>query len=107
MKKTNTLALVALATSGMLFANAAHATEKAAEKTSKEKSACSGPNGCDGKDGHKCVGGNACKGHSDCKTAQSACKGHNSCKGQGWVNTKTEEECKAAQKTNAPAAKKG
>jgi hypothetical protein len=111
MKKPNTLALVALATGGMLFASsAAFAADKAAEKTQKEKSSCSGPNGCDGKD-HKCVGGNACKGNSSCHTDKSSCKGSNSCKGQGWVNSKSAEECKEAQKANAapaaPAAKKG
>jgi len=101
MKKTNTLALVALATGGMLFANGVHAADKSAEKTSKEKSACSGPNGCDGKDGaHKCVGGNACKGKSACHTEKSKCAGSNSCKGQGWVKTKGDADCKTAVEAN-------
>jgi len=103
MKSKNTLALIALATSGLMFAaNTANAggSEKSAEKTQADASKCSGPNGCDGKD-FKCVGGNECKGHSDCKTAKSACKGHNSCKGAGWVNTDSEEACK-----DAKAAKK-
>ncbi|MEO5667695.1 MAG: hypothetical protein ABIR96_06540 [Bdellovibrionota bacterium] len=104
MKKQNTLALIALATGGMLFATtSAHAAEKAADKTQKEKSACSGPNGCDGRDG-TCHNASACKGQGACKTDKSSCKGQNSCKGQGWVKVKSVEECKELQAKNAPAS---
>lgn len=42
----------------------------------------------------KCLGGNDCSGQSACKTATSAGPGQNSCKGQGFVMTKTAQECK-------------
>ena len=41
-----------------------------------------------------CGGINACKGHGACAGASNACKSQNACKGQGWVETKTEKECK-------------
>nr|WP_316642428.1 hypothetical protein [uncultured Roseateles sp.] len=46
--------------------------------------------------GVKCAGTNSCKGTSECKTAKSDCKGHNSCKGQGWVTSKSKDECTKA-----------
>jgi len=44
----------------------------------------------------KCAGTNSCKGTSECATAKSGCKGQNSCKGEGWVNSKSAQECTAA-----------
>jgi hypothetical protein len=42
-----------------------------------------------------CYGINACSGKGACATATNACAGHNSCKGQGWLPTKSAEECEA------------
>ena len=41
-----------------------------------------------------CAGINSCKGQGSCAGADNACKGQNSCKGKGWVETKTEKECR-------------
>ena len=41
-----------------------------------------------------CAGINACKGQGSCAGAENACKAQNSCKGQGWVETRSAEECK-------------
>lgn len=44
----------------------------------------------------KCAGINSCKGTGACASADGshACAGKNECKGQGWVEAKSEEECK-------------
>jgi hypothetical protein len=42
----------------------------------------------------KCAGINSCKGHGSCAGADNACKAQNACKGQGWLETKSEKECK-------------
>ena len=44
--------------------------------------------------GVKCAGINSCKGTSACSTADNACKGQNACKGKGWLEVKSEKECK-------------
>jgi uncharacterized membrane protein len=41
-----------------------------------------------------CAGINSCKGQGSCAGADNSCKAQNSCKGQGWVETKSEKECK-------------
>ncbi len=41
-----------------------------------------------------CAGINACKGQGSCAGADNACKAQNACKGQGWIETKSEKECK-------------
>jgi hypothetical protein len=41
-----------------------------------------------------CAGINSCKGHGSCAGADNACKAQNSCKGKGWVEAKSEKECK-------------
>ena len=41
-----------------------------------------------------CAGINACKGHGSCAGADNACKAQNACKGKGWMDTKSEKECK-------------
>lgn len=43
--------------------------------------------------GVSCYGANACKGKSACMTSKHSCAGENSCKAQGFVSTKTKEEC--------------
>lgn len=42
-----------------------------------------------------CQGVNDCKGKSGCKSTANACAGQNGCKGQGFVETASEDECKA------------
>ena len=42
----------------------------------------------------KCAGINECKGKGACAGADNACKSKNSCKGQGWMETKSAQECK-------------
>jgi uncharacterized membrane protein len=74
-------AVVAAAVCSMFAAGAARAGEKA-EKT---------------KEGAKvvhCGGVNSCKGQGSCAGADNSCKAQNSCKGLGWVETKSEKECK-------------
>jgi hypothetical protein len=41
-----------------------------------------------------CAGINSCKGQGSCAGADNACKAQNSCKGHGWVEAKSEKECK-------------
>jgi len=41
-----------------------------------------------------CAGINSCKGKGSCAGADNACKAQNSCKGKGWVESKSEKECK-------------
>jgi uncharacterized membrane protein len=41
-----------------------------------------------------CGGINACKGQGACAGADNACKAQNACKGQGFLETKSEKECK-------------
>ncbi|HEY7723904.1 MAG TPA: hypothetical protein VH880_01130 [Anaeromyxobacteraceae bacterium] len=74
-------AVVAAAVCSMFAAGAARAGEKA-EKT---------------KEGAKvvhCGGINSCKGQGSCAGADNSCKAQNSCKGMGWIETKSEKECK-------------
>jgi hypothetical protein len=73
--------VVAAAVCAMFAAGVARAGEKA-EKT---------------KEGAKvvhCGGINSCKGQGSCAGADNSCKAQNSCKGKGWVETKSEKECK-------------
>jgi hypothetical protein len=42
----------------------------------------------------QCGGINACKGQGACAGASNSCKSQNACKGQGWVETRSEKECK-------------
>ena len=42
----------------------------------------------------KCSGINSCGGHGACKSASNECAGKNSCKGKGWVEAKSEKDCK-------------
>jgi uncharacterized membrane protein len=41
----------------------------------------------------QCAGINSCKGHGSCAGADNACKAQNACKGQGWVETRSAQEC--------------
>jgi hypothetical protein len=41
-----------------------------------------------------CGGINSCKGQGSCAGADNSCKAKNSCKGKGWVETRSEKECK-------------
>jgi len=69
-------AAVAAAVCSMLAAGTARADEKPKEG------------------GVHCAGINSCKGQGSCAGADNACKAQNSCKGKGWVETKSEKECK-------------
>jgi hypothetical protein len=42
----------------------------------------------------QCSGINGCKGQGACHSAANSCKGENACKGKGWVEAKSEKECK-------------
>jgi hypothetical protein len=75
-------ALIATAVCSLFAAGAARAGEKA-EKTKAMPKVV------------HCGGINACKGQGACAGADNACKSQNACKGQGWVETKSEKECKA------------
>ena len=57
-------------------------TAQAAEKTKEAPRAV------------QCAGINGCKGQGSCAGADNACKAQNSCKGKGWLETKSEKECK-------------
>jgi hypothetical protein len=75
-------AVVAAAVCSMFAAGAARAGEKA-EKTGEGAKVV------------HCGGINSCKGQGSCAGADNACKAQNSCKGKGWVEAKSEKECKA------------
>jgi len=75
-------AAVAAAVYSLFAAGAARAEEKA-EKQTKDKAKVV-----------QCGGINACKGQGACAGAENACNAQNACKGQGWVATKSEQECK-------------
>jgi hypothetical protein len=61
----------------------------------KDKSSCSGKDGCSSADKdkasckgmHDCKGQNSCKGQGGCKSSDNGCKGKNSCKGKGGCAT--------------------
>ena len=74
-------AAVAAAVCSLFAAGAA----RAAEKADKHK---------EGAKAVSCAGINACKDQGSCAGADNACKAQNSCKGKGWVETKSEKECK-------------
>ncbi len=79
LKETVKGALIASAVTG-LFASAAVAKEgKPAKTTAKVV---------------KCAGINECKGKGACSGADNACQSQNSCKGKGYLETKSEKECK-------------
>ncbi len=71
----------------------------------KDKSSCSGKDGCGAKDKdkdsckgiHDCKGKNDCKATGGCKSGDNGCKGKNSCKGKGGCST-------AKKHTDAPKA---
>lgn len=42
-----------------------------------------------------CQGVNECKGQGGCKSVANTCAGQNGCKGKGFIDTATEEDCKA------------
>lgn len=77
MQKKTVGATLATAAAAMFIAGAALTGAPAAAKA----------------DGVKCAGINACKGQGSCAGAGNSCKSHNACKGQGWVTTKTADEC--------------
>jgi len=70
---------------------------KVQQLADKDKSSCSGKEGCSAaekdkekascKGMHDCKGKNACKGQGGCKTADNTCKGKNDCKGKGGCAT--------------------
>lgn len=75
-------AVIAGAVCSLFVAGAARAAEKTPAKT---------------REGAKvvhCGGVNACKGQGACAGADNACKAQNACKGQGFVEVKSEKECK-------------
>jgi uncharacterized membrane protein len=79
---TRTMKGVAIAGAvGALFASG---TAFAGEKTTHQKTAAGVV---------QCAGINECKGHGACAGADNACKAQNACKGQGWVETKSAQEC--------------
>ncbi len=73
-------AVVAAAVCSM-FAGAARAGEKAGKTKDAPKVV-------------QCGGINACKGQGSCAGADNSCKAQNSCEGKGWIETKSEKECK-------------
>lgn len=68
-----------------VFSMFAAGTASAGEKAQKSK---------DAPKVVQCGGLNACKGQGSCAGADNACKAQNSCKGQGWVEAKSEKECR-------------
>ena len=75
-------AVIAGAVCSLFATGAARAGEKAAKTKETSKVV-------------QCGGINACKGQGACAGADNACKAQNACKGQGWVEVKSEKECKA------------
>jgi hypothetical protein len=74
-------AVVAAAVFSLFAAGTARAADKMEKGSMAEKPV-------------KCAGINSCKGHGSCAGADNACKAQNACKGQGWLETKSEKECK-------------
>ncbi len=81
LKDTLKGTLIASAVAALFAANPALAQEKGkADKTAAKVV--------------KCGGINECKGKGACAGADNACKSENSCKGKGYLETKSEKECK-------------
>lgn len=85
--------MIALA-AGSLFASAC--SKKSDEGSSNKPSTTETKPAGDEKTAKvHCQGVNDCKGKGGCKSAANACAGQNGCKGKGFVDTASEDDCKA------------